>query len=109
MPGVVQLVFPPAPPRDDPGDECERSPRRRRGSDVSTEAPLPEPSPPDASLDPVPPKRKSTRAAEGVQNDFEQNDLVVDVLLCNEEELPDGWTWVDGWIEVDEVYMNHMR
>ena len=65
MPGVVQLVFPPAPPRDDPGDECERSPRRRRGSDVSTEAPLPEPSPPDASLDPVPPKRKSTRAAEG--------------------------------------------
>ena len=46
---------------------------------------------------------------KGVQNDFEQNDLVVDVLLCNEEELPDGWTWVDGWIEVDEVYMNHMR
>ena len=84
MPGVVQLAFPPAPPRDDPGDERERSPRRRRGSDVSTEAPLPEPSPPDASMDPVSPKRKPTRAAKGAQNDFEQNLLLLplQVLRC---------------------------
>ena len=138
VPGVVQLVFPPAFERGaEHGEDRERSPRRRRGSDVSTEAPLPEQPPPDASMDPVSPKRKSTRAAEAspkrlraeasspaaapaVPTDQERqqaqdtpvpedDSLTVDVMMCDDAELPDGWIWVDGTIEIDEVYMNHMR
>ena len=138
VPGVVQLVFPPAFERGaEHGEDRERSPRRRRGSDVSTEAPLPEQPPPDASMDPVSPKRKSTRAAEAspkrlraeasspaaapaVPTDQERQQaqdtpvpeddaLTVDVMMCDDDELPDGWIWVDGTIEIEEVYMNHMR
>ena len=76
MPCVVQLVFPPASPRDaDPGGERERSPRRRRGSDVSTEAPLPE-APPDASMDPVRHRSESLQELlKGAQRDFVQKTL----------------------------------
>eukprot|EP00435_Cladocopium_sp_Y103_P076102 s94_g76.t1 len=127
--GIVQILLPGLRERE----ERERSPRRRRESDASTELPGPlehplapalpgDHPPPERPPDGSPSKRARTdlevAAATPVPEEPERDELAVDDVRCVDlakGTLPAGWRVVDNAFELDEAWLatatgvNHLR